>query len=426
VTTRQLIRAGRIANGTLDGWLADGVVEVEDGRIASVGAGALPSDIATTHEVHDLGDVSLLPGFVETHIHMHFPSAPDYREIARPEPVERSLIRATAAMRTLLLSGATTARDTGSRQDVALAIRSAVREGLIPGPRLLVVGAPITTTAGHYWFLGGEADTTAAVIARVRESKKSGVDAIKVMASGGGYTPSSNPRSQQYDGETLAAATAEAHRLGLPVLAHSLTALSNARSAEAGVDTIIHGGVWWTDHPVRDRAYAYDPAVADLIAERGLWVDPTIGEVQLHDEHDAAGGPPLPAFEHWALPDVPSELEPRLGFMRDMADRGVRFIGGMGMGMPIVTFDSVACSAQVYARLLGFDPWRAIRTITSDAAAALGLAGETGAISPALAADLVAIEGDPIAGGDALAALRRVRDVMQGGRFVVRDGHALI
>ena len=94
--------------------------------------------------------------------------------------------------------------------------------------------------------------------------------------------------------------------------------------------------MWWTDYPVRDRAYAYDPAVADLIAERGIWVDPTIGEVELHREHDAAGRPALPEFDHWALPDVPSELEPRLGFMRDMADRGVRFIGGMGMGMPIV------------------------------------------------------------------------------------------
>ncbi len=129
---------------------------------------------------------------------------------------------------------------------------------------------------------------------------------------------------------------------------------------------------------------------------------------------------------------MPSELEPRLGFMRDMADRGVRFIGGMGMGMPIVTFDSVACSAQVYARLLGFDPWRAIRTITSDAAEALGLAGVTGAIRPGLAADLVAVEGDPIADADGpgghagLGGLRRVRDVIQGGRPVVRDGQALV
>ena len=100
-------------------------------------------------------------------------------------------------MRRLLLSGATTARDTGSRMDVALAIRSAVRDGVIAGPRLLVVGSPITTTAGHYWFLGGEADTTEAVVARVRERKKAGVDAIKLMASGGGYTPTSNPRSEQ-------------------------------------------------------------------------------------------------------------------------------------------------------------------------------------------------------------------------------------
>jgi imidazolonepropionase-like amidohydrolase len=383
----------------------------------------LPSDIGSTHEIYDLGDASLLPGFVETHIHMHFPAAPDYREIARSEPVERSIIRATEAMRRLLLSGATTARDTGSRMDVALAIRSAVREGLIAGPRLLVVGSPITTTAGHYWFLGGEADTTEAVVAGVRERKKAGVDAIKVMASGGGYTPTSNPRSEQYPAETVRAAIAEADRLGLPVLAHSLTAAGNRICAEAEVDTIIHGGVWWTDYSVRDRAYAYDPAVADSMAERGIWLDPTIGEVELHREHEAAGRPDLPPFDHWALPDVPSELEPRLGFMRDMVDRGVRFIGGMGMGMPIVTFDSVACSAQAYARLLGFEPWRAIASITIDAAAALGLGEITGAIRPGLAADLVAVDGDPIAD---LSALRRVRDVIQAGRPVVRDRRALV
>lgn len=246
---------------------------------------------------------------------------------------------------------------------------------------------------------------------------------MKIIASGGGYTPTSNPRSQQYGLETMRAAVTEAHRLGLPVLAHSLTAASNRICAEAGVDTLIHGGMWWTEHPIRDQAYAYDPAVADLLAEHGTWVDPTIGEVQLHREHHEAGLPDKPAFQHWALPDVPSELEPRLDFMRDMAARGVRFIGGMGMGMPIVTFDSVACSAQVYARLLGFEPWRAIRAITLDAATALGLGRTVGAIRAGLAADLVAVEGDPI---EDLSVLRRVRDVVQGGRFVLRDGRALV
>ena len=424
IATRRVFLAARVARSTLDGWLPDQAVVVHDGLIEGVvDRASLASDADITHDVHDLGDVSLLPGFVETHTHMHFPAPLDYREIARTDPVERLVIRATAAMRVLLLSGATTARDTGSRDDVALSIRTALRDGVIPGPRLLVAGAPITTTAGHYWFLGAEADSTDEVIRRIRERKKAGVDAVKIMASGGGYTPTSNPRSQQYGIETMRAAVTEAHRLGLPVLAHSLTAASNRICAEAGVDTIIHGGVWWTEHPIRDRAYDYDPTVADLIAARGIWVDPTIGEVELHREHHDAGLPDKPEFEHWALPDVPSELEPRLEFMRDMALRGVRIIGGMGMGMPIVTFDSVACSAQVYAQLLGFSAWRAIATITADAAAALGLATSIGAIRPGLAADLVSVAGDPIVD---LGALRRVRDVIQGGRIVVRDGQPTV
>jgi imidazolonepropionase-like amidohydrolase len=424
VATRRLFLAARVARPALDGWLPDAAVLVVDDRIEAIVARAeLPSDTGETHEVHDLGATSLLPGFIETHVHMHFPSPLDYRDIARPEPVERMLIRATANMRRLLVSGATTARDTGSRDEVALAVRSAVRDGVAVGPRLLVAGAPITTTAGHYWFLGAEADTTEEVVRRIRERRRLGVDVIKIIASGGGYTPTSNPRSQQYGLDTMVAAVTEAHRLGLPVLAHSLTAASNRICAEAGVDTIIHGGVWWTEYPVREVAYAYDPVVADRIAARGIWVDPTIGEVELHREHHESGLPDKPEFEHWALPDVPSELEPRLGFIQDMAERGVRFIGGMGMGMPIVEFDSVACSAQVYARLLGFEPWRAIASITLDAAEALGLAGTVGAIRPGLVADLVAVDGDPI---EDLAVLRRPRDVIQGGRPVVREGRALV
>lgn len=421
---RQIYVGARVADAGLRGWLEDAAVVVDGGTIeAVVRRSDLPAAIESGSLVHELGDVSILPGFIETHVHLHFAAGPDYRDLARPEPVERMLIRATGHLRDLLLAGTTTARDTGSRTEVVLAVRDAVRDGTAPGPRLLVAGAPITTSAGHYWFMGGEADTTDAVLARVRERRRQGVDHVKLMVSGGGYTPTSNPRSVQYELATVRAAVGEAHRLGLPVLAHSLTADSNRICAEAGVDTIIHGGVWWTDHTIRDRAYAYDPAVADRIAERGIWVDPTIGETEIHREHEAAGRPPIPEFEHWALPDVPSELEPRLGFMRDMLERGVRFIGGMGMGMPLITFDTVAASAQAYQRLLGFDPWQAIAAITTDAAEALGLASSVGALRPGLAGDLVAVDGDPAVD---LSALRRVRHVVQAGRPVVLDGRPLI
>ncbi len=421
---RQIFLGARVADAGLAGWLEDGAIIVDGATIeAVVPRSDLPSDVAAASVIHELGDVSILPGFIESHVHLHFAAGADYRDLARPEPVERMLIRATGHLRDLLLAGTTTARDTGSRSEVALGIRDAVRDGTTPGPRLLVAGAPITTSAGHYWFMGGEADTTDAVIARVRERGRQGVDHVKLMVSGGGYTPTSNPRSVQYGLATVRAAVEEAHRLGLPVLAHSLTAASNAICAEAGVDTIIHGGVWWTDHTVRDRAYAYDPAVADRIAERGIWVDPTIGETEIHREHEIARKPPIPEFEHWALPDVPSELEPRLGFMRDMLERGVRFIGGMGMGMPLITFDTVAASAQAYQRLLGFGPWPAMAAITSDAAEALGLGKTVGALRPGLVADLVAVDGDPAVD---LSALRRVRHVVQAGRPIVRDRRPLI
>ncbi len=170
-----LFLARRVADPGLSGWLADHAVLVHDGRIEAVVPTAdLPSDASTTRETHDLGDVSLLPGFIETHIHMHYRAAPDYREVARLEPTDRLLIRAVGHMRDLLRSGATTARDTGSLDEVALAVRSAIRDGVAPGPRLLVAGAPITTTGGHYWFLGAEADTTDEVIRRVRERRKLG------------------------------------------------------------------------------------------------------------------------------------------------------------------------------------------------------------------------------------------------------------
>ena len=159
-------------------------------------------DIAATHEVHDLGDVSLLPGFVETHIHMHFPAAPDYREIARPEPVERSLIRATAAMRT---PAAVRARRPPATPAAG---------GTWPsrsGPRPATASSP----GRACWSSGRRSrpppGTTGSWVARptrptpssraIREAKKAGVDAIKIMASGGGYTPTSNPRSQQYDAD---------------------------------------------------------------------------------------------------------------------------------------------------------------------------------------------------------------------------------
>jgi imidazolonepropionase-like amidohydrolase len=130
---RQIFLGARVADAGLDGWLDDGAVIVDGATIDAVARRSeLPSDVATSSVVHELGDVSILPGFIETHAHLHFAAGPDYRDLARPEPVEPMLIRATGHARTLLLAGTTTARDTGSRTEVALAIRDAIRDGTAP------------------------------------------------------------------------------------------------------------------------------------------------------------------------------------------------------------------------------------------------------------------------------------------------------
>ena len=384
----------------------------------------LPSDATTAHELHDLGDVSLLPGFVETHVHMHYPASLDYRDIARPEPVERLLIRATANMRRLLLSGATTARDTGSRDDVALAMRDALRDGIAPGPRLLVTGAPITTTGGHYWFLGAEADTTDEVVRRVRERKRLGVDAVKIIASGGGYTPTSNPRSQQYGPDMLRAAVGEAHRLGLPVLAHSLTTVSNRNAVDAGVDTVIHGGVWWTEFEVRDRAYDSTRGSPTRWRARARGSTRRSARSSFTTSTTPAGRPDKPEFGHWALPDVPSELEPRLGVHAGHggARRPVHRRDGHGHADRHVRHGRVQRPGLRAAP--GLRPVAPSGRSPSTPRQRSAWPATTGAIRPGLAADLVAVPGDPITD---LAALRTPSDVIQAGRPVLRgEGAALV
>ena len=127
---------------------------------------SLPRDAAATHRVHDLGDVSLLPGLVDVHSHLHCSATPEAYQLVTTESHDRLLLRAAANLRAVLLSGVTTLRDLGSRNEIAFPLRDAVRAGVIPGPRLLLAGTPITTTAGHCHMFGTEADTVASATTR--------------------------------------------------------------------------------------------------------------------------------------------------------------------------------------------------------------------------------------------------------------------
>ena len=157
-----------------------------------------------------------------------------------------------------LAGGITTVRDLGDRNYITLALRDELAGDPTAGPELLVAGPPITTTGGHCWFFGGEVDDPAKVRAAVAERADRGVDAIKVMATGGGLTPGSRRTESQFDRAALDAMVDEAHRRGLPVAAHAHAPAGIADAVDAGVDSVEHCAFLTADGVARTRPARHD------------------------------------------------------------------------------------------------------------------------------------------------------------------------
>ena len=416
---RAVYRARRVASAGVDAWLTDHAVIVAGGQIDGVEPQAkLPSDIASTAAVHDLGDVSLLPGLVDVHSHMHCSATPDAYELVTTETVDQLLLRASNNIRKALLSGVTTLRDIGSRNDVAFPVRNAVRAGLIPGPRLLLAGTPITTTAGHCHMFGTEADTLDQVVVAVRKQKKLGADCIKIMATGGMFTPTSNPRSVQYPVETLRAAVREAERLGMQIVAHTLSSKGVKNCVEAGIHHLIHAR-WYHEDP--RKGLDYDPATSERMAKNGQYVDVTFGHMLVGVEREKAGA--SSHRPHWSVAATPVTNEEHVTVTRDMRAKGVRFITGLDMGMSTAPFDGSANNARSFVAYLGYTPWEAIRASTLDSATALGLGSFTGSLKPGMSADLMSVRGDP---AKEIATLGDCVDVVLEGKPVKLGGKSLV
>lgn len=258
-----VIEGGRIWRGG-DGAPAPGIVAVADGIIVDPGEG-----IEGAQRV-DAAGCTVLPGLIEAHAHLCFNAQRDWRAVFDAEGPHRMLLRMAHHAQRMLEGGITTVRDLGAPTELAVALRDATSDGLIAGPDLLVSGAPITTTGGHCWFMGGEADGELSVRVAVRQRVKGGVDWIKVMASGGNMTPGTNVEAAQYTAAELRAVVDEAHRLGKRVAAHAHGVAGIRVAVEAEVDTIEHCSFQTPEGSRKDEA------VIEAIARAGIIVSPTI------------------------------------------------------------------------------------------------------------------------------------------------------
>ena len=385
------IRAGRLLDGR-GGAQQNVVVRVEAGKIVSVG----PSSEAVTH---DLSKYTLLPGFIDTHVHILWHFGEDGRFDTRGETPDDRIIAALRNARATVLGGFTTVQSVGEPGDLAL--RKALTEKCpataecirLVGPRILTSVRQITERTGGRGNANGLA-TPDQLRQAVRDAKEAGADVIKLFASAsireGG--------TQTMSDEQLQAACGEARTLGLRTLVHAHSPESIRAAVVAGCTQIEHG------------TFATDE-VLKLMAERGTFFDPNVGLVlQNYLENKAkflgignyndAG---FAAMER-AIPVV-IEM-----FKRALKTPNLKIVYGT---------DAVAGAhgrnieeAVVRVRRGGQKPMDAIRSLTSLSAESLRMQDTIGAIAPGLQADLVAVEGDPLRD---ITALRRIAFVMTGG-----------
>ncbi|MBU4426240.1 MAG: amidohydrolase family protein, partial [Proteobacteria bacterium] len=190
--------------------LEHATVLVEGERIVKVQEGnvAIPND---AHKI-PLDGRTLLPGFIDCHVHLCLDASPDPMSASLAQPMTISALRASDFARQTIMAGVTSIRDMGGKDGIDIGLKQAIQSGLIPGPRMLVSGRLICMTGGHGWQMGQEADGPDEVRKAARDQIKAGADIVKLMATGGVMTPAVEPGSEQLTEEELRAGIQEAHK----------------------------------------------------------------------------------------------------------------------------------------------------------------------------------------------------------------------
>jgi imidazolonepropionase-like amidohydrolase len=408
-----IFRAARVWDGVAEIPILDGFVRVDGDLVTAIGPWVSPDCSApeadTAGPVVDCGNATLLPGLINSHVHLTFSASESVLDdylAERDQGLDALTARAVHNLRSALMAGVTTVRDCGTLNEVAFAMRASVADGEVMGPRVVTCGSGLTTTAGHCHFLSIEVDTVAGLRAAVADQAQAGADFIKVFATGGHLTPGTDPFSPQYDTDQLRAVVQAAHDAGLRVAAHAHAPEGIANAVAAGVDTIEHCFFHTAD------GVAYDERTVDQIAERGIVVCPTVGQSPSMSDQLLANQ----VARRYVLSVLP---ETRANFHR-MFDAGVVFAAGSDAGIiPFRPFggypQDVGAMADATAFPVGLSAVDALRSATSLAAEACGLE-DVGRLAPGMHADLIAVQGNPLA---RITDLERVCLVVRDGRIAV-------
>jgi imidazolonepropionase-like amidohydrolase len=399
-----IVHAGRLIADASQPAGGPATITIVDGRITAVADGlVLPPAGA---RLVDLSAKTVLPGLIDSHVHLSGDPGGDYRDEAVDSDEWLTLLGVKNA-RITAKAGFTTVRDVGSAPQVGFALRRATAEGIIPGPRILSSGPAISIVGGHGDVSGFRPEVIRALelgntctgaeqcAARVREASRAGADLIKITATGGVLSQQARGLGQHFTDAELKAIVDTAHSLGLKVAAHAHSARGIEAAARAGVDSIEHG------------TFADAGAIRAMKASGSVLV-PTLMAFTGIRERLGKG---------IYTPVVEAKVRETLSEVGKAA-RAAR-----AAGVPLVFGTDAAVfehgrNAEELALMVehaGMSPAEAIAAATTGAARLLGLEREVGRIAPGFSADLIAVDGDPL---QDVRRLEHVDFVMARGRTI--------
>jgi len=380
------IRAGRVWDGATT--LNDVAIVIEGDRIARIlPAGA---ELPAGGDVLDLRKYTLLPGLIDLHTHMtyYWDRQPGTRPLGQRRRPAVTVFLAQENARRTLETGVTTVRDLGASNDTDFAMRDLIAMGAMAGPRMIVAGQGISAPRQAS---GPDPD---AMRKAAEDRIKSGSDWVKVYASRGSFDSVDTTQTLTFD--EMKAIVDVAHAAGHKVAIHSYGASGVKDAVRAGADSVEHG------------IDLDGETIAEMVKRGTVWV-PTIDHNRYYvDAKDEYG------FKPEAIPPLQDYIQRNLEATRRAAQAGVR----LGMGSDAV-FTMFGQNTRELGWLVkaGLTPAQALAAATTTAADLLGMSDRLGRIAPGFAADLVAVEGDPLTSIDAL---------FTGVRVVIKDGKTVV
>src|SRR5947209_13875123 len=400
-----IIKAARLFDGTSDTLTQNAVIVVEGKRITLVSPNAV---IPPNARVIDLGDATLLPGFIDAHVHLTEQAGDNwyldhFNELMR-QPAEQALLATTFA-RKVIDAGFTTVRNVGASDYVDVGLRNAINNGWVVGPRMLVAVHAIGATAGHgdsdpippargfsqSGPIDGVCNGPAECRAAVRYQIKYGADVIKFMPSGGVLSLSDPVDAPELSQEEMNAIVEESHHWGRKVAAHCHGDAAAKMAVMAGVDSIEHGSF-------------LKPDTLTQMRDKGIYLVPTLLA------SDWIGGR-LETFPPAIANKARAAIAARSEMFRNALKIGVKIAFGTDSAV-----SPHGLNAREFALMtgLGMSPAAALRSATTGAAALLGV-DDRGVLAAGKLADIIAVPGNPL---DDIKVMERVAFVMKDGVVV--------